>query len=237
MPASLGFLLALSPKDVRYAGALALLERQVRQNLPAYLYCLADGVYAVAEPPIQELRSQGLRLFACAQGALQREIPLDDRATYGGLGLLTDLILGVDQFRSLAPGSDQDLGATDRPSTTGAVTKPGDRSVLVTLRSLAGDPKQTAEAVRVAAGLAIARRFPVLLALLKGDVKSWADLSDSTADAHMVEHLQMLREHEVQLAVVGSPDRSPPRAPLTELCLSHAAYRRLASTAFVLIPF
>ena len=43
-------------------------------------------------PQIEDWSTCGVRLFGCAYGARLRDIPLSDKITWGGLGLLSDLV-------------------------------------------------------------------------------------------------------------------------------------------------
>jgi hypothetical protein len=78
--------------------AAAALER----GWDAYLYCLDDAVAGVGHPELQALRARGLKLYACAYGAHQRGLPVDDQATYAGLTVVSDLAAGVDRFISFS---------------------------------------------------------------------------------------------------------------------------------------
>ena len=49
---------------------------------------------------LQALRPRGLKLYACAYGAHRRNLPVDDRAFYAGLTVVSDLISATDRFVS-----------------------------------------------------------------------------------------------------------------------------------------
>lgn len=68
--------------------------------MDTYLYCLDDAVVGVSDPDLQALRQRGLKLYACAYGAHQRGLPIDDQAAYAGLTVVSDLISSTDRFVS-----------------------------------------------------------------------------------------------------------------------------------------
>ncbi len=53
------------------------------------------------DPGLQRLKTNGLKLFACAYGAQRRSIPQGEQATFGGLTIVSDLIAATDRFVSL----------------------------------------------------------------------------------------------------------------------------------------
>jgi hypothetical protein len=95
--ASLTLLLSLPPTHADFRDAVQRAERALAST-EVYLYCLDDAVEGLQDRELQALRRRGLRLFACAYAAQRRGIPMAEQATFAGLGLLTDLILGTDQF-------------------------------------------------------------------------------------------------------------------------------------------
>jgi hypothetical protein len=85
------------------ATALGLAEAALARGDELYLYLIDEGVRALADPRVRDLRGRGTRLFACAYGCQKRRIPLEDGSdvTYCGLVVLTDLINGTDRFLAL----------------------------------------------------------------------------------------------------------------------------------------
>ncbi|MDD4932752.1 MAG: hypothetical protein PHO89_04715 [Methylacidiphilaceae bacterium] len=75
---------------------LQALEERSRQGNDIYLYCLDDGIREI--DTLLPRAGPRLRLFGCAYAALRRSLPRKADVTYGGLGLLTDLILGTGEF-------------------------------------------------------------------------------------------------------------------------------------------
>ncbi|WP_018290294.1 hypothetical protein [Verrucomicrobium sp. 3C] len=71
-------------------------EERSRQGYNIYLYCLDNGVREI--DALLPRASPRFRLFGCAYAALRRSLPRKADVTYGGLGLLADLILGTDEF-------------------------------------------------------------------------------------------------------------------------------------------
>jgi hypothetical protein len=67
-----------------------------------YLYLIDEGVLTVDDPRFEALKHSGLKLFACAYGAQQHGVPRkDEKATYCGLVVLSNIISSVDRFVAL----------------------------------------------------------------------------------------------------------------------------------------
>lgn len=79
---------------VRFAGAA------LDAGCDVYLYCIDDAVGGVADGELQALRPKGLKLYACAYGAQQRNIPISDLAAFAGLTVVSDLVAGTERFVS-----------------------------------------------------------------------------------------------------------------------------------------
>ena len=71
-----------------------------RGGVRVYLYCVDEGVRAVATPEVQALKARGASLFGCAYGAGRRNIPLDESAAWSGLTVLADVVGSTDRFVS-----------------------------------------------------------------------------------------------------------------------------------------
>lgn len=63
-----------------------------------FVYCIDDAVSGLEDSRMQLIRSKGAVVYACAYGAHRRGIAVSDRAVFGGLGLLGDLLAGTDEF-------------------------------------------------------------------------------------------------------------------------------------------
>jgi hypothetical protein len=79
-----------------FTAFLKTIEERSEQGDEIYLYCLDDGVREI-EALLPRV-SPRLRLFGCAYAGLRRSLPRVADVTYGGLGLLADLILGTGEF-------------------------------------------------------------------------------------------------------------------------------------------
>ncbi len=93
----LGFILLTGPTGPRFAHALQLVESSLAQSVDTYAYLIHEGVGGAADPKWKPLVKQGLKLFACAYSARQRNIPLQDPATWVGLTVLNDLLVECDK--------------------------------------------------------------------------------------------------------------------------------------------
>lgn len=96
----LGLLLSTRPEHPNFKHGLRLAEVALSQGLLVYLYCIDDAVWGVGDPKLQDLKSRGLNLYACAYGAQRRNVPLSDLAAFAGLGVVSDLMAGSDRFLS-----------------------------------------------------------------------------------------------------------------------------------------
>ena len=99
---SLGILLSTGLENSNLSTALGLSDAALRAGADVYLYLIDEGVLAVDDPRFQPLRDSGLKLFACAYGAQQRGIPRkDEKATYCGLVVLSNIVSTCDRFVAL----------------------------------------------------------------------------------------------------------------------------------------
>jgi hypothetical protein len=96
----LGVLLTTAPDHPNFRPAVALMTAAIDSGLRLYLYCIDEGVRAVATPELQALKARGMNLFGCAYGAGHRRIALDDSAAWSGLTVLADVVGSTDKFVS-----------------------------------------------------------------------------------------------------------------------------------------
>ena len=96
----LGVLLTTPPTHANFRPAVALMNGALDAGVRLYLYCIDEGVRAVATPEIQAIKARGASLFGCAYGAGHRKIPLDDNAAWSGLTVLADVVGSTDRFVS-----------------------------------------------------------------------------------------------------------------------------------------
>src|SRR5687768_4110554 len=94
----LGILLSCPPTHPNFTHALELARAAGRRHVQVYLYCIDEAVTGIATDDLQELKRQGLVLFGCAFSARCRNIPIDDRAAYSGLTVVSDLMASTDRF-------------------------------------------------------------------------------------------------------------------------------------------
>ena len=96
----LGLLLSAPPDQPNFEHAIALASAAVKQGIQVYFYCIDDSVAGLDHPKLQQLKAQGINLFACAYGAQKRNLSLGDLATFAGLSTVNDLIANTDRFVS-----------------------------------------------------------------------------------------------------------------------------------------
>ena len=93
-------LVSCQPSDPAFSHALRTVGAALDLGVDVYLYCIDDAVPGVDDPRLQALKERGLKLYACAYGAHKRNYPLNDKATFAGLTVVSDLISGTDRFLS-----------------------------------------------------------------------------------------------------------------------------------------
>jgi hypothetical protein len=96
----LGVLVSARPGTDAFRHGVRLAGAALGKGVDVYAYCIDDAVAGVGDPELQSLKSQGLKLYACAYGAHRRKIPLDDRAVFAGLTVVSDLLASTDRFVS-----------------------------------------------------------------------------------------------------------------------------------------
>jgi hypothetical protein len=96
----LGLLLATHPDCGDVARVTALSKAALGQGVDVYLYLIDEGARAYGNADITALQAQGLKLFVCAYGALQRGVQPDENAVFGGLSVLGGIMEGCDRFVS-----------------------------------------------------------------------------------------------------------------------------------------
>jgi len=96
----LGLLLSVGPSQPAFEQCLALARAALEQSIAVYLYCIDEAVRGLDHHQLRELQHAGLTLYACAYGAQRRDLPINDLATFSGLGTLSDIMVGTDRFVS-----------------------------------------------------------------------------------------------------------------------------------------
>jgi predicted peroxiredoxin len=96
----LGILLSTAPDRHPFGVAVSIAKTALAMGCDVYAYCIDDATAGVADERLQALRMNGLKLYACAYGAQRRGLPMDDRAVYAGLTVVSDLIASTDRFIS-----------------------------------------------------------------------------------------------------------------------------------------
>ena len=94
----LGLLLAARPKTRNFDHALGLAEEALNRGVGVYLYCVDDAVFGISDRRLQSLKQRGLKLYACAYGARERGLTLNEQAVYCGLSMVSDLVVHTDRF-------------------------------------------------------------------------------------------------------------------------------------------
>lgn len=80
---------------------MGLVQAGLRGGAQIKIYLIDEGVSLIPTTQPAAWSAQGVGVFGCAYGARLRGIPLVDEVTWGGLGLLSDLLLAGDQVVSL----------------------------------------------------------------------------------------------------------------------------------------
>lgn len=96
----LGLLLCTRPDQAGFQHGLGLAAAALADGADVYLYCIDDAVHGIDDPQLQSLAARGLKLYACAYAAQQRNLPTNGGAIFAGLGVVSDLIAATDRFVS-----------------------------------------------------------------------------------------------------------------------------------------
>ena len=99
-PKKLGVLISVPPNHPNFTHGVCLAETALAHGMDVYLYCIDEAVRGLGHPRLNQLKADGLKLFACAYGAQRRHVPMSEQATFSGLGLLNDVIASADRFVS-----------------------------------------------------------------------------------------------------------------------------------------
>lgn len=100
MSLKLGMMLSTPPSHPNLKTVKALAKTAMNQGDAVYLYLIDEGTLGLDDADLQALAAQGLKLFVCAYGAQRQGISVNDRATFCGLVVLSDLVKGCDRFLS-----------------------------------------------------------------------------------------------------------------------------------------
>jgi predicted peroxiredoxin len=96
----LGILISAGPETPSFRHGVRFASAAVDSGCDVFLYCIDDAVAGVRDAELQSLKQRGVRFYACAYGAHQRHLPVDDSATFAGLTVVSDLVAGTDRFVS-----------------------------------------------------------------------------------------------------------------------------------------
>ena len=97
----LGLLLSVPPTHKSVDTVFQLSQAALRQKDEVYLYLIDEGVKNIRDARYEELAARGVKLFACAYGCQQHQVPTDgisDKISLCGLVVLSGLIDACDQF-------------------------------------------------------------------------------------------------------------------------------------------
>ncbi len=101
---TLGILLSTPPTHRNTTITFGLLRVASERGILVSLYLIDDGVHHITSPSISEFRGPLVRLFVCAYGCMQRQIPTssdDKEITFCGLVILSNIVHGTDRFLAL----------------------------------------------------------------------------------------------------------------------------------------
>jgi sulfur relay (sulfurtransferase) complex TusBCD TusD component (DsrE family) len=96
----LGVLLSTHPDQPAFQQGLCLAEAALDEGVTVYLYCVDEAIHGIGRPRLQALAARGLKLYACAYAAQRRNLPVNDKAAFAGLAVLSDIIAATDRFVS-----------------------------------------------------------------------------------------------------------------------------------------
>jgi sulfur relay (sulfurtransferase) complex TusBCD TusD component (DsrE family) len=99
----LGILLSTPPSDPSVQTVARLCSEALKEHVDTYLYLIDEGVKNVRDPRYTKLVDEGAKVFVCAYGCQQHEVPtdgLDERISLCGLVVLANIMKGCHRFVS-----------------------------------------------------------------------------------------------------------------------------------------
>lgn len=94
----LGILVSCPPAHAKFNHAVELARTATRRGMQVYLYFIDEAVTGIASEAVQRLKETGAVIYGCAFSARCRNIPIDDKAAYSGLTVVSDLMASTDRF-------------------------------------------------------------------------------------------------------------------------------------------
>ena len=94
----LGILLSCAPAHRNFQHALGLARAALGRGFNVYVYCIDEAVTGISGEALQDLQRRGMVLYGCAFSARARNLPIDDKAAYTGLTVVSDLMASTDRF-------------------------------------------------------------------------------------------------------------------------------------------
>lgn len=91
-------MLSTGPEHANLDTVVRISDAARRRGNDVYLYLIDEGTRCLDTAPVRRLPGTGVKLFVCAFGAQKAGVPIDDRATFCGLVVLSDIITGCDRF-------------------------------------------------------------------------------------------------------------------------------------------
>jgi hypothetical protein len=89
----LAVMIAAGPSEPGFRHGARVAATAMTMGVDVYLYCIDDAVAGV-----EGLAGIGAKLFACAESAQRRKLPMAAGPTWAGLALLSNLIAATDRF-------------------------------------------------------------------------------------------------------------------------------------------
>ena len=95
---TLGILLGVAPSEPSFRYGVELAVAAQANQIQVFLYLLDAAITGTEDPTLTTVINAGGKVMACAYGARKRDVPLIESITFGGLGLLNNIIAGTDRF-------------------------------------------------------------------------------------------------------------------------------------------
>jgi sulfur relay (sulfurtransferase) complex TusBCD TusD component (DsrE family) len=103
MKRKLGLLLSLPPTDANSTTVMSLAQAALEAGHEVYLYLIDEGVKNMADPRYLALAHGGAKVFVCAYGCQQHQVPtdkVDPAISLCGLVVLSGIIDACEPFLS-----------------------------------------------------------------------------------------------------------------------------------------
>lgn len=149
-------LLIAGPEDENWQAWMPEVRSIMSSGSEMHLYLIDRGVLHMLQNELLDLKSEGLRLYACAYGAARYGVPVTNQAVFCGLTVLSNLLKGCEWLVAISPthSGDSDCLIWRSPDRE-SIESNGEKDIVIFIRWSPADSHLSVEGLRIASGLAV----------------------------------------------------------------------------------